>query len=97
MAPNVARLDAYHAAEGEARRAKRGVWAHSYFKPVEASRLGTQESGFRFVEGRVQRIGRSAQLVFIDLTEHFTLVIPQEDWHYFGGNPTRVGGREVSI
>src|SRR5205823_3052594 len=58
LAPNLAHLEEYHAAEAEPRRARVGVWTHSYYKPREVARLGTSESGFMFVDGRVQRVGR---------------------------------------
>ncbi len=87
--PNLMHLDEYRAAEADARRARLGVWNHSYYKPREAERLGTRESGFRFVEGRIQRIGRGPNTIYLDLTPHFTLSIPQQDWHFFDGDPQR--------
>ncbi len=95
IAPNLARLDEYHAAEAEARRARRGVWGHAYYKPREAAQSETQQGGFRFVEGRIQRISRGPHAIYFDLTDSFTLVIPHEDWHLFGGDPKRLLHRRV--
>ncbi len=94
-APNLARLESYARAEVEARRAGRGVWGHPYYKPRAAARLGPDDTGFRFVEGEVRRVGRGPHATYFDLSERFTLVIPHEHWHFFGGDPKRFLHRHV--
>jgi micrococcal nuclease len=93
--PNLAHVDAYLRAESEARHAKRGVWAHPYYQPRNATRLGTADTGFRLVDGRVRRTGRSRDTIYLDLADNFTLAIPQAHWHHFGGAPQRFIGKRV--
>lgn len=93
--PNLAHLESYQHAEAEARRTGRGIWGHDYYQPRDPARLGIDDAGFRFIRGRVQRIGRGRYSIYLDLNDRFTLVIPQEHWHYFGGDPKRFVGRQV--
>lgn len=93
--PNLAHLDSYRRAETEARRAGRGLWAHNYFTPRAAAQLSTTDTGFRFVSGRVQRVGRGRYSIYLDLSDRFTLIVPQEHWHYFGGDPKRFVGKQL--
>jgi micrococcal nuclease len=96
VAPNLGQLDRYRAAETEARRARRGVWSDTYYLPRAADRLSAQDSGFRFIEGRVERIGRGDRAIYLNLAKHVALVIPTEHWHRFGGDPKRLLGRRVT-
>jgi endonuclease YncB( thermonuclease family) len=93
--PNLARLDLYLRAETEARRMQRGVWADTFYQPRDAQRFDTRDTGFRFVSGRVQRLGRGRYSIYLDLGDRFTLVIPQQHWHHFGGDPKRFIGKHV--
>ncbi len=93
--PNLARLAAYQAAEQEAQRAGRGVWGHRAYAPIPAEQV--RASGFRFVTGRVTRVGRSAYGYYFDLAPRFTLVVKRENWaRYFGGrDPEQMRGKAV--
>jgi len=93
--PNLAHVDAYLRAESEARRLGRGVWGHPYYQPRNATQLGAADTGFRIVEGRVRRIGRGRDTIYLDLADDFTLAIPQAHWHHFGGAPQRFIGKRV--
>lgn len=93
--PNLAHVDAYRHAEAEARRAGRGLWAHPYFQPRDPALLGANDAGFRFVRGRVQRLGHGRDTIYLDLAERFALAIPRQHWHYFGGEPQRLVGKQV--
>ncbi|HKQ30185.1 MAG TPA: thermonuclease family protein, partial [Burkholderiales bacterium] len=95
QSPNLAHLDNNARAEVEARAARRGVWAEPYFKPRAAEQLGTTDTGFRLVEGRVQRVSRGRYSLYLDLSERFTLVIPHEHWRHFGGDPQRFAGKRL--
>jgi endonuclease YncB( thermonuclease family) len=93
--PNLAQLDDHQRAEAEARREQRGVWAHQYFAPRAAAQLGAADTGFRFVRGRIARIGRGRHSIYLALDDRFALAIALADWHYFGGDPEHLVGREV--
>lgn len=81
--PNTARAEEYCAAERTARAADRGVWAEAQYRPIPAARLGRDDTGFRLVEGRVQRIGRGAHTVYLDLAPRVSVVIPLNAWRDF--------------
>ena len=53
---------------------------------ADAVRAG--ETGFRFVHGRVQRVGESRNTVYLDLGARFSVTIARADWRrYFRGRP----------
>lgn len=86
--PNVGQIARLRAAEDEARRARRGLWAHTYYEPRPAARLTTGDTGFRRVHGRVERVGRSRRYLYFDLGPRFAVRIGHADWaRYFGGRP----------
>jgi micrococcal nuclease len=84
QSPNFAHLTENAGAEAEARHAKRGVWAEAYFKPRAATELTPQDTGFRFVRGRVSRITRTKNVSYLDLADGFALMIPHEYAPRFG-------------
>jgi len=81
--PNTARAEAYCAAERTARAANRGVWAETQYRPIPAAQLELGDTGFRLVEGRVQRIGRGTHAVYLDLAPRVSVVIPSDAWRDF--------------
>lgn len=86
--PNLLHLTRYLDVEAKARRAKRGLWGHAYFTPRAADAVRAGETGFRFVRGRVQRVGESRNNVYLDLDAHFSVTIAHADWRrYFRGQP----------
>lgn len=93
--PNLKKLDSYLAAEREARAARRGVWGHPAYAPISAERLALADTGFRLVEGRVQRLGHGRHAVYLDLAPQFSLVVPQEARRYFDFDPQRLVGHRV--
>jgi endonuclease YncB( thermonuclease family) len=93
--PNLAHLDRYLRAETEARRMRRGVWGDAFYQPRDVRQLGAHDTGFHFVSGRVQRVGRSRFSIYLDLDDRFALAIPQQHWYHFGGDPKRFIGKHV--
>jgi micrococcal nuclease len=94
--PDIDRLRENLAAESEARAARRGVWAEPAYAPVPAERLTPNDTGFRFIEGTVQRRSQRHGVIYFDLTPRVALQIPHEDWRqYFGGDPRSLVGRRV--
>ena len=80
MPPNLRFLAVYQRAEQSARKAKLGVWGDSYFYPRSANQLQTEDQGYRFVQGRVQRIGRSRKYIYLDLDKRFSISIKRDNW-----------------
>lgn len=95
--PNLAGLGAHEQAEAEARRAGRGIWSRPYFRPRPARSLHGDETGFYFVQGHIDRTGRSRKYIYLDLGRRFALMVPRRDWHYFSGEPSDWVGREVIV
>jgi len=86
--PNLRHLQRYLDAEAGARRAQRGLWGHSYFAPRAAASITAHDTGFRFVQGRVQRIGESRKTIYLDLSATLSVMIAHDDWRrYFSGRP----------
>lgn len=97
--PNVDRLDRLLGAETEARAARRGVWGEAAYAPKPAAQLTAEDTGFRFIEGTIQRHARGRQVIYFDLAPSVALVVPRADWQkYFNGNgkPSDWVGRRVT-
>lgn len=94
--PNVDRLDRLLKAENEARAAGHGVWGEAAYAPKPASGLTEKDTGFRFIEGTVQRHARGKHVIYFDLAPRVALVVPHQEWKkYFEGKPTDLVGRTV--
>ena len=100
--PNIARLPALKRAEETARRARRGVWSEPHYQPMPAPRISADETGFRFVSGRITSVGEGAQAFYLDLDGPVTLRIARDHWDsYFVGalgevrQPRELRGRSV--
>lgn len=97
IAPNLAHLGQYRRAEAIARQQRIGIWAHPYFQPVSAKSLHRTMTGYRFVRGQIQRVGKSRKYVYFDLTPDFAIAIDRKHWHYFGGDPQQWRGKKVIV
>lgn len=97
IAPNLAHLSQYRRAEAIARRQRLGIWAHPYFQPVSAKSLHHAMTGYRFVQGQIQRVGKSRKYVYFDLSPDFAIAIDRKHWHYFGGDPQQWRGKKVIV
>ena len=99
--PNLWGLECHLAAERRARAARLGVWSRTdFFGPLPAARLrpdGTVR-GFRIVEGRIVRIGRSRRSIWLNLEGHTALRVARTDLTLFraaGIDPEGLAGRRV--
>ena len=94
--PDIGRLRENLAAENEARAAGRGVWGEPAYAPTPAEQLAPDDTGFRFIEGKVQRRSQTHNVIYLDLTPRVALLIPNQDWSkYFHGDPRSLVGRRV--
>ena len=94
IAPNVAHVEAYRAAEARARRQRRGVWALEAYRPVPAERLRANQTGFHRVAGTVRSARVRGQRLELALAPHFRLVVPRSFQSLLGADP--VGKRVVA-
>ncbi|MFV1997473.1 MAG: thermonuclease family protein [Acidiferrobacterales bacterium] len=95
--PNIEHLQFYQQAEASARRQRIGIWAHPWFRPVAAESLDNTRTGYRFVAGQINRVGKSRKYYYFDLTRDFSIAIKRNHWHHFGGNPDRWRGRKIVV
>ncbi len=67
------------ALEGEARAARRGIWADPFYALRAAENAGRWLGGFELVEGRVVAVGRAGRNTYLNFAEDwrsdFTIVI----------------------
>ena len=95
--PNVDQLESLLKAENEARAAGRGVWGESVYRPKLAESLTATDTGFRFVEGTIQKRARGRQVIYFDLAPRVALVVPREDWKkYFIQSDNWIGRRVIA-
>lgn len=77
FAPNLDHADCYTAAAQQARRARVGLWALPDFQPQAATALHSE--GYRVVNGRVQRVGRSRCCIWLNLDDDVAVRIKHHD------------------
>ena len=95
--PNVDQLNLLLKAENEARAARRGVWAEPVYRPKPVNDLTAKDTGFRFIEGTVQRRAQGRHVIYFDLSPRVALVVPREDWKkYFDDQSDWVGRRVIA-
>lgn len=84
--PNLKFVDCYRRAQQVARRAQRGLWALSAYRPLAADELRSRHLGqYRLVRGHLGRIGESRSALWLNLgeDEDFALRIAGSDRDYF--------------
>jgi micrococcal nuclease len=92
------------AAEAEARRARRGLWAEPSLAVQDADRVAAEPPRFAVVEGTVARIGRSEAFTWLNFgagrRRDFTVRIPATALPAFrrtGLPPDRLLGRRLRV
>ena len=73
----------YQRAEQLARKARRGVWAEAFFRPIPANAIPDGAHGFRRLTGRVIRIGRGKRNRYLNLTAGSEIRIHDNDLRSF--------------
>lgn len=81
--PNVWNWECYAAAESAARDARLGIWALPAYQPKLTSGLPAGFNGYAIVQGRVARIGRSRDALWINFDGRFAVRIARSDLDYF--------------
>ena len=94
--PNLWRTDCYAAKEREARQARRGLWRHPRYQPLQARRAQRENTGFYRVSGRVQDIERTKGRIWLRLSDTLALRIEKRDRRYFpAGMLEKLAGKRV--
>lgn len=81
--PNLWAHDCYIALERKAVLQRQGIWGLPYYEPIETEQLKADVSGFRRISGTVERIGRTAKSVWLNLSGNVSLRIDLRDWPNF--------------
>ena len=95
--PNLLLLTCYQRAERDARRQQRGVWKRKYYRPRQASQLGTNDTGFRRITGSVSRIGESRRAYWLNLGHGFALRLPKADIKHFPFPPDSLINKSLTV
>ncbi len=94
--PNIANAECYLQDEQAARSAHRGMWSDAAYQPLRAADITPKLRGFVFVQGRVQRVGKSRKSVWLNLDRQLALRIARDDMAYFTAyRPDELRGRTV--
>ena len=97
--PNLSLNDCLHAQEAIARKKSLGLWSHTEWRPIPASRLSIADTGFKRVSGRVVSV-RKTQSVWLELDGPLVIKIsavdlksfPSHDWSSWQGKRVEVRG-----
>jgi endonuclease YncB( thermonuclease family) len=95
--PNLLMLDCYHQAEQQARRQQRGLWQLAAYRPRHARQLGSKDTGFMRVSGRVSRIGESRTAYWLNLGRGFALRMPKADSGYFPFSADSLNNKTLTV
>lgn len=68
---NRARAAEMLAREAEAREAKRGIWAHPYYRILSADGASGHEDTFQLVEGRVRTVAERRSRTYVNFGEDY--------------------------
>jgi endonuclease YncB( thermonuclease family) len=77
--PNTGLTECYLHAERRARARKAGLWALPDYEPVDTGRLEPGRSGFRLIQGRVERVAETRGSWWLDLEGDISLRILKTD------------------
>jgi len=81
--PNIALIDCYFKLEQQAKEKGKNIWSSGDFNYKWAKDLNVKDSGFSFVKGKVIRVGKSRDSIWLQLADQFTLRIKRKDFKYF--------------
>lgn len=94
--PNLWQSDCYLAAEHQARKSGRGVWAEGLWPVKRSTELARGDSGFALLQGRIEEVDESRNSLWLELEGNVALRIPKKSLHYFSdGSPRTFAGRQV--
>ncbi len=81
--PNLWLQDCYQSLEQRARKSGTGIWSHPAYRPLPASKVSRRTLGFQRVRGKIQRVGKSRNAIWLNLTSNMALRINKKDKQYF--------------
>lgn len=81
--PNVKLLRCYLHIERLAQKKRKNIWGNKYSDYIDAKNISLSNTGYHFIKGKVIRVGRSRDAVYLQLASKFTLRIKHQDFKYF--------------
>lgn len=79
VAPNKSHAECFAKAESVARSERRGVWANSHYRPVDAKAINAKTLGFMRVKGTVQSAELAKAALWLSLEGDVVLRINRDD------------------
>lgn len=61
----------------------KSVWSHPYFKYMDANKINKSNTGFKFIKGKIQRLGKSRDSIWLQLAPKFAIRIKRKDFQFF--------------
>ncbi|MEN8132230.1 MAG: thermonuclease family protein [Pseudomonadota bacterium] len=94
--PNDWNLDCYRQAEAQAHAQGSGIWSLPAYRKKDSRRLRGSERGYRFVEGLIERVGKSRHSIWLNLRGRLAIRIDRKDIHRFShGDFSGLEGRQL--
>jgi len=81
--PNNILANCYFDLEHGARIKKLNMWSHKAYKYKYAEKLTTKMTGFKFIKGKVIRVGKSRGSVWLQMAKKFTVRVRKKDFKQF--------------
>lgn len=81
--PNIAQAQCLAKFELAARNKSLGLWRDNYWQPLSAQSLNDNESGFRFVRGRIAKVDINSA-VWLEFEGKLVAKVAKKDWPLFG-------------
>lgn len=97
VSPNLAYQDCYRAAEREARRTMRGVWALPHYQARDAAALDASATGFQRIRGRLDHIGFSRDTLWLQIGPLGIRIHKDHLAHFRRWNFHALQGREMIV
>jgi len=81
--PNLEHLECYAATEKNARKTGAGMWQRPEYAYRETTTLGSTDTGFHFIQGKVTHTAESKTAIWINLEGKTALRIGKQNLGYF--------------
>ncbi len=81
--PNTAQMHCLSGLELAARNKSLGLWRDNYWRPLPAQSLRGDETGFRFVRGRIAKVDVNSA-VWMEFEGKLVARVAKKDWPLFG-------------
>ena len=81
--PSIELADCYQSKSQQARKQNLGLWSLKNYQPIDVKDLSNQDSGFRIIRGKVERVNESRSSIWINMENNVAIRIVKSDLKYF--------------